>query len=157
LLVLALFAAKIAMPAPQQNARALNDIDIINMTKSGLAESTILAVIQASPTNFDVTPEALVAMRNAGVTQSVISTVVAAATNKSRSSTPELAGAAASSMPAPARVPASQAWPGTAAATSTTREPSVVMLPISASSGSIDPVSLPLEKTQLSQTKGKAS
>jgi hypothetical protein len=191
ILVMALFVAKIAMPSPQQNSKALTNTDIIKMTKAGLAESTILAVIQASPANFDVTPEALIAMKTAGVTQNVISAVVAAATNKSGSSTTSPAGAAASSMPTPAQVPGSQTWPQVAgqaktpnpspasnqasavppgftantsttpplaaSATSPTNEPFVVMLPARASLGSADSISLPLEKTQLSQTKTKAS
>jgi len=191
ILVMALFATRIAMPSPQQNSKALTNTDIIKMTKAGLGESTILALIQASPANFDVTPEALIAMKSAGVTQNVISTVVAAATNKSGSSTTSPAGAAASSMPTPAQVPESQARPqvpdqartlnrslaanpasavapgptaatamtvpSAAAATSATREPSVIMLPTSATSGSTDSINLSLEKTQLSQTKTKAS
>ena len=187
ILVMALFVAKIGMPSTQQNSKALTNTDIIKMTKAGLTESTILAVIQASPANFEVTPEALIVMKTAGVTQNVISAVVAAATNKSGSSTTSPAGAAASSMPTPAQVPGSQTWPQVAgqaktpnpspasnhasavppgftttpplaaSATSPTNEPSVVMLPARASLGSADSINLPLEKTQLSQTKTKAS
>src|SRR5262249_52421581 len=131
---------------------------------------------------------------NAGVTQNVISTVVAAATTRTGSSTPQPVGAAASSILSirtAAPLPRSQAWPqvadqartpnpnlasnpasavapgptaatsmtvpSAAAATSATREPSVIMLPTSASSGSTDSIPLPLEKTHLSQTKTQAS
>src|SRR5262249_11326795 len=51
----------------------------------------------------------------------------------------------------------SKALTSAAAATSSGREPSVVMLPTSSSSGPTDSIPLPLEKTQLSQTKPKAS
>jgi len=51
----------------------------------------------------------------------------------------------------------SKALTSAAAATSSGREPSVVMLPTSSSSGPTDSIPLPLEKTQLSQTKTKAS
>jgi hypothetical protein len=40
----------------QSQAKPLINSDIIKMTKSGLAESTILAVVQASPANFDTSP-----------------------------------------------------------------------------------------------------
>ena len=176
----------------QQPAKALTNSDIIKMTKSGLAESTILAVMQAGPANFDVSPDALIAMKNAGVTQNVINAVVAAATNKPNSSATPPAAAPAGETPTPAPAAGSQSWPPTgqaatpnpnpasqrtkalppgapsnssspplaAVAPSAPKEPSVVMLPASAPSGSASPqvaINLPLEKTQLAQTKTKAS
>ncbi len=202
LVAMLLFAAKIAMPSAQQSSKALTNSDVIKMTKSGLAESTILAVIQASPSNFDVSPDALIAMKNAGVSQSLIAAVVTAGTNKpgSPAATPAPATTATNGTPAPAATPGSQVWPPPAgqagnqnaappakqpspvapssaaspsaagatkptnaapsSSSPTPNTPAVVMLPAGGSAGSGnsgDPVTLPLEKTQLSQTKTKSS
>ncbi len=172
----------------QQQTKTLTNSDIIKMATSGLAESTILAVMQVSPANYDASPDALIAMKSAGVTQNVLNAVVAAAANKSNSpATPPTADTAT-----PASAPGSQSWPPTgqaatanpnpppqhastpspgppsnslsppsaATVASASKEPSVVMLPVSAPPGSAAAqaaINLPLEKTQLSQTKSKAS
>ena len=156
--------------AGQQSTKALSNEDIIKMMKSGLAESTILAVIQASPTNFDISPSALITMKTSGLSQNVIGAVVAAATNRSASSATRGSGTATSgtpsrepvpkSKPISALVPGSTANtlttpPQSVAATSATKEPFVVMLPAAADSD--ESINLTLEKTRLSQTKTKAS
>jgi hypothetical protein len=166
----------------QNQAKPLTDGDVIKMTKSGLGESTILAVIQATPANFDISPNALIALKNAGVTQNVINAVVAAAASQANSP----AGPSAVSPPTntPAAAPGMLSGsPGSAAgaaepkATNLTpavpplglnpvaqpaqsKEPSVVLLPASAVPGASAPeglIALPLEKAQLSQTKTKVS
>jgi hypothetical protein len=139
----------------QNQTNPLTDDDIIRMTKSGLGESTILAVIPAIPANFDISPNALIAMKGAGVTQNVINAVVAAATNKTNS-------AAADSVR-----PKSTAQTNSSASTQLkpadtsgqSKEPSVVMMPATASAGSTAQGVRPLaiEKTQLNQTKTKSA
>jgi hypothetical protein len=62
----------------QSQAKPLTNNDIIKMTRSSLAESTILVVVQASPTNFDTSPDALIVMKNAGVSPNMINAVVLA-------------------------------------------------------------------------------
>jgi hypothetical protein len=169
----------------QNKTKPLTDDDIIRMTKSGLGESTILAVVQASPANFDISPNALIAMKSAGVTQNVINAIVAGAANKSNSS-PVTPPTAAPPVDTPDAAPGPHSWPPTAYAGQTTqpksiiqlsppaalvgpntaaqpsqsKEPSVVLLPASAAPGSAAPqgaIVLPLEKAQLTQTKTKAS
>src|ERR1700676_2123576 len=109
----------------QSQTNPLTDDDIIRMTKSGLGESTILAVMQASPTGFDISPNALISMKSAGVTQNVINAVVAAGTNKSKASaaageTMQPKSVTQTGSPAPA-----QPSPGDQLAQS--KEPSVVL------------------------------
>lgn len=156
--------------AGQQSTKALSNDDIIKMTKSGLAENTILVVIQASPTNFDISPNALITMKTSGVSENVIGAVVAAATNRSASSATPGSGPATSGTPSREPVPKSKPInalvPGSTAntlttplqsvaATSATKEPFVVTLPAAADSD--ESINLTLEKTRLSQTKTKAS
>lgn len=128
-----------------------------------------------------MSPDALIIMKSAGVAPDVIEAVVKAASSKSQS--PSVAPS--SSLPAetaPA-APGSQSWPPspqaakqkssaspTIAVTSAqpssanpsteSKEPSVVLLPASAPIGSAAPkagIALSLEKTQLAQTKTRAS
>ena len=141
----------------QSQTNPLTDDDIIRMTKSSLGESTILAVMQASPANFDISPNALIAMKGAGVTQNVINAVVGAATNKTSSPTaasdsvqPKSAAQSNSSASMQLK-PADQSGQS--------KEPSVVMMPASASPGSAAPGArqLAIEKTQLNQTKTKSA
>jgi hypothetical protein len=161
-LALGLFAAALAGRAHSQT-KPLTDSDVIKMTKSGLGESTILAVIQASPCNFDGSPNALIAMKNVGVTQNVLNAVLAAAASKSSPTTTSAPGSQSwppSGKAASQNVtPASSSPPPLVAVPSAPKEPTVLQLagtqPGAAASQGPSPVSL--EKNQLVQTKTKAS
>jgi hypothetical protein len=65
-------------PAPPPDAgertqpSALGNDDILEMTQAGFAEGTILATIAANDASFDVSARALVALKAAGVPESVI-------------------------------------------------------------------------------------
>jgi hypothetical protein len=150
----------------QTQAKPLTNGDIIKMTKSGLGESTILAVIQATPANFDISPNALIALKTAGVTQNVINAVVAAAANSAGSgappatATPAPASSAGAGQPKATNQLAPAVSPPPAAQPGPSKEPLVVLLPESAAAGASAPdggIPLPLEKAQLSQTKTKVS
>jgi uncharacterized protein DUF4410 len=83
--VLALTAACVvvvigaATAAVQQPAsRAITNIDIINLARSGLSESIVIETIeQSSETNFDTTPDGLINLKTAGVSDAVISAMIA--------------------------------------------------------------------------------
>jgi hypothetical protein len=179
-LFMAVFGAAFAItPAinAQQSTKPLTNSDVVKMTKSGLAESTILTVIRASQSNFDASPDALISLKSAGVSQDVISAVVAAAVSNGQNSRPASsapstptgsevrppANAAQSVSGKGSTAPAtpstsSQALPSESSTSS--KEPSVVLLPAGSQAGPKAPLSgtaLPLEKTHLSQTKTKAS
>ena len=138
----------------QSQTNPLTDDDIIRMTESGLGESTILAVMQASPANFDISPNALIAMKGAGVTQNVINAVVGAATNK----TNPPAAASDSVQPKSAAQTNSSASMQLKPAdpSGQSKEPSVVMMPATASPAQ-GARQLAIEKTQLNQTKTKSA
>jgi len=161
----------------QQPTKPLTNSDIIKMTKSGLAESTILAVIRASHSNFDASPDALISLRSVGVSQDVIGAVVAAAISSNQDSSPAASatgtstgsqgGPPANAAPSvPSKVsngpitpmPSSQTLPSDSASPS--KEPSVILLTVGSQAGPRAPllgIALPLEKTHLSQTKTKSS
>ena len=62
----------------QQANQPLDNAQVISMTKAGLGEQTILVAIQkARSTAFDTSPQALVALKNAGVSDAVINAILA--------------------------------------------------------------------------------
>ncbi|HVN92825.1 MAG TPA: hypothetical protein VMT38_03985 [Terracidiphilus sp.] len=82
---------------------ALNNVSIIKMVKAQLSDDVILATINASPGAYDTSADALIALKQAGVSNKVIDAIVAKSTSS------------ASSPAAPAAAPASPAAPDSAA------------------------------------------
>src|ERR1700688_94361 len=99
LLVIACFLTTAAMALPQQPQKPLTNDDVVKMVKAGLPEGTIVSAIQATATNFDISPDALISLKNAGATQPVMDAMIAAESNKriagSRVSTAAPGGTAA--------------------------------------------------------------
>src|SRR5271165_1863145 len=67
----------------QDFRRPITNADVISMTKSGLGEQTIILAIQQGPTAFDTSPQALIELKNAGVTDGVLNSMLAASKNSS--------------------------------------------------------------------------
>ncbi len=59
-----------------QDKKPLINEDVIKMTKAGLPESTIVLTIQKSSNKFDTSPDALIALKEAGVTQKVLDAIL---------------------------------------------------------------------------------
>lgn len=75
--------------AAPQTRRALSNNDVIRMVRGNFSEQTIIAAIGANETNFDVSVDALLQLRDAGVSQSIIDTMLAAtAQRRGTSQTP---------------------------------------------------------------------
>jgi hypothetical protein len=92
-------AAVVDSAAAQESAPAgVGNDDVLAMTGAQFAEATIIAVIAANPTRFDVSPRALVALKSAGVAENVIEAMLAAETAKKQA-------AAARPTPAVAATP----------------------------------------------------
>ncbi len=124
--------------------QALTNEGVITMVKGGVPESTIITAIQTQKTKFDVSPTGLVALHKAGVTQAEMDAIMAAS------------GAAPAVAASPAAAPAATAAPQSAPppqapapAPTESRMPVVSLLLNGA------PQEIPLEKTQLAQTKTK--
>jgi hypothetical protein len=56
---------------------AMKNEDVIKMTKAGLSETTIVRAIGRGPADFDASPDGLIALKNAGVSEVVIQKIVA--------------------------------------------------------------------------------
>ena len=94
-LVALLFLAFTSLLTAQQ---ALNNDSVIKMVKAGLTDDAIVATINANPGAFDASPDGLIALKQAGVSNKVIDAIVA----KSTASAPDSAPPdAAPSAPAP--------------------------------------------------------
>ena len=65
-----------------QTRKPLTNPDIVTMTKQGLEADLIIKAIQSSATDFDVSAQALIDLKNAGVNQSVIGEMLSAQAGK---------------------------------------------------------------------------
>lgn len=74
--VLVLFSLAIFGLAPAQTP-ALTNADVLKMVQAGLSEAVVVETIKnASSTAFDVSPDALVALKNAGVGDAILTQMV---------------------------------------------------------------------------------
>jgi hypothetical protein len=73
-LVLAAFAQTGKQPKPLTNA------DVLEMSRAGVPESTIILAIQNTPTKFDVSAEGILTLHAAGITEPVLNQMLRAAT-----------------------------------------------------------------------------
>jgi hypothetical protein len=107
------------------------------MVRAGLAESAILATIRSNPANFDVSPDALIKLHAAKVTENEMQAMMAASER----------GNSATAPPAPNAAP-----PNSAAAPPTKSKSRVPVISILQNGAE---QKLPLDKTQLAQTRNK--
>ena len=66
------------LAAAAQTRKPLTNSDILNMTKQGFDSSLIIKSIQTSDVDFDVSPQALIDLKAAGVTQDVMDAMLTA-------------------------------------------------------------------------------
>jgi hypothetical protein len=76
-----------------RNSAAPTDQDIILMAKLKFDDATIVKTIQVHDTNFDLSVPALVKLKEAGVSQTVIQTMLAKTTDGTKTPSPEHASA----------------------------------------------------------------
>jgi hypothetical protein len=76
------------MLAHAQATKPLTNDDILDLVKSGRTGESIVSVIAASDTAFDTSPEAITKLRNSGVTQRVIDSMLAAEAKKKAAQAP---------------------------------------------------------------------
>jgi hypothetical protein len=60
----------------QQGQQTLTNADIVNMTKSGIAEQTIILMVQKTANKFDTSPDALIELKKAGVSDAVLNAIL---------------------------------------------------------------------------------
>ena len=67
----------------QDSRKAITNTDVVSMTKAGLKEQTIILAIEQGPTSLDTSPQELVALKKAGVSDAVLNAMLAASKNSS--------------------------------------------------------------------------
>lgn len=136
-------------PAPKP---AMTNDDVIKMVQSKLPESVVISSIQSQKSKFSTSANDLIKLQNAGVTEAEMNAMLAASAGRSQNMSPALA-AAGTAEPASAAGAATPAAPPSEGppvpAPTKSRLPQVALV----SGGSSQ--ELPLEKTQLAQTKTK--
>jgi hypothetical protein len=93
--------------SPQKNP-LLSNAEIVKMVKAGLQESTILSVIAASDSDFDVSVDGLLALKEAGVSAPVMDAMLAA---KNKKRTPAVAVTVVPNVPSARAMPQSAMTP----------------------------------------------
>jgi hypothetical protein len=141
ILQVAMVCALVGDMCAQHSQKPLTNADIITMVKNKMPESVVLSAIQSHPPKFDTSTAELIRLKNAGVTENELNAMMTASAN----------GPAAASPP-PAQknaAPAAAANDVPAAPATKSRMPKVYLV----DGGSLQ--ELPLEKTQLAETKTK--
>ena len=134
---LGLFCA--GLQAHQTQKAPVTNADVVKMKQAGLSESVVVATIQANPGNYDISPDGLIALKKAGATDAEINAIVSVASGGSTAG-----GGAANST-------------GTAGNANSAGAPLAprFQMPVVAVIQNGAPQPLPLEKTQLAETKTK--
>jgi tetratricopeptide (TPR) repeat protein len=81
---LCLFVSLLAMG--QAVPTEMTNSDVISMTKAGIGEQTIILAIQHGPAKFDASPQALIALKGAGVSDQVLNAILVSANSKVQTS-----------------------------------------------------------------------
>jgi hypothetical protein len=68
--------------AAADSHHAMTNADVVEMLKSHLDEATVVSAIQVNDTQFDVSPQALIALKRAGLDEPVIGAMLEAARRK---------------------------------------------------------------------------
>lgn len=124
----------------QATQKPLTNEGVIKMVQGGLPESVVVSAIQSSPAQYEISPDALIQLKKAGVTQKEMNAMIAAQ---------QTAGAGGGeAAPKKASAEAPSAAPS-ATSNSRWKMPSVTVLNNRSSK------ELPMEKTQLTETKTK--
>jgi len=122
--------------AAQEADKPLTNADVVKMVKSGLPESVIVSAIHSSPAKYDVSPDGLIALHKAGVTPGEMDAIMGAMSKGAATPKPGSGSTAESAAAAPV---------------SKSRMPKVFVV-----EGTLSK-EIPLEKTQLAETKTKPS
>ena len=84
LCVAVLLVAFGASPAQPQNSTALTNQDVIGLVRSNMSESTILTVIHSARPGFNTSANELIRLRQAGVSDTIISAMVESAASRTQ-------------------------------------------------------------------------
>ena len=93
----------------QANPTAVTNSDLIKMANAGMGDQTIILAVQRGPTMLDTSPEALIVLKRAAVSDQVLSATLAATKSQSLLHTQPSQSAATSSLDKSNETPAQDA------------------------------------------------
>ena len=93
LLVLGILATAAPIVRPPIQGEPFNNGDVLKLVQAGFDSATIVVAIRASDPDFDTSAEALVALKEAGVSEEIIVAILSAAPSRSVPSPPNDEGA----------------------------------------------------------------
>ena len=79
--LLALCLVPLGSAIAQNAQRALTNADIVKIVKSGVGEQTIVLMIEKATPNFDTSPDAVIELKKAGVSDAVLNAMVSASSS----------------------------------------------------------------------------
>lgn len=92
-----LFASSLLAQEQKKESKILRDADIVLMTQNHFDDETLVKVIESSETDFDISSDALIDLKNQGVSPTVLRAMLEATKNKRPPTTAP--GSAAASTP----------------------------------------------------------
>lgn len=84
---------------PQETKKLLTNADVVKLLENGFGDEQIIRTIEASSSQFNISADALIELKKAGVSQTVISAMLKAATPKTTAVTSESPPAPVASLP----------------------------------------------------------
>ena len=145
ILILAIGTGFVVHSSAQQTPKPMTNDDVLALVRSKkVAESVIVSEIQSRPSKFNTSTNEIIRLTNAGVTENELNAMIAAS-NKEASVAPSAKSGAGNSNNSP------DAGASAAIPVSKSRMPKLYVI----NSGATK--ELPLEKTQLAETKTKPS
>ena len=105
-LVVAVAASLVAVSSTALFAQeTLTNQSVVEMVKAGLSERVIIAKIRTSPTQFDTSTDALIALKKSGVSEKVIEAIMSPTASAAPSATPAAPTVATAPPPAAGHAP----------------------------------------------------
>lgn len=80
-LLACLLLALAPLAVAQDSRKAITNADVVSMSRAGLKEQTIVLAIEQGPTSFDTSPQELIALKKAGVSDAVLNAMLATSKN----------------------------------------------------------------------------
>jgi len=93
-------AQKAPPPAPQATPPALDNAAVLKVFKAGLSEDVIIAMINGQPGKYSVSPDDLIALKTAGVSEKIIAAMVNKTAQPVPTPAPDAAGGGVASQAA---------------------------------------------------------
>jgi hypothetical protein len=96
-----------------QSQKTLSNADVLKLIQAGMDESVIVSLVKKNPKQFDLSPDALIELKKAGVTKGVLDAMIEADSPAPAPTAPAVAVTASPAVVSPPSVvvPSQAGWP----------------------------------------------